>query len=504
MKAVISKHDFSLGQQAELKTQQSVRSIGGRIALGVFTSMWSACWIHSWIQKETCLAHIWGVDNSLKNLQQNYERHDSSAYGESQSDYQQKGLHLLRVVLSWTVTMIYSAVGLIVTFFIMKLRGYLRGKNNMHEALKHNDILPDWLVSFLFSDDYIKMDPLTKTSVLLSVEQQIYFRTMPLISLWLTEKERWYYEKDFRTSYSLKIGIVNFIATYAGVIYDAFFREFVEGCEQPVDSTGEPIGPDACMHQVIVDVEMLFTIFIFCSLLDIIWPMVSGGLKSRGKHLNLVQKQALLDPYDGDAESNDYQQIVFPISFVSFFITAIPLAPVFAWICVKLQEYMDVVKLMKYMRRPYPSVGTGIGQWRLEYHVLLLYSSVAVNIGIIIFRLNSAKVEHFADELFADMIPENDAARRHFMVLCKVLLLVLAMQLFGCLVSQVKWMFPGETSWLRQDKVKQSDQVQWLDTRKVERASKQGIFKPGDVSSNYLRMLRLQLELDEQPKTSPA
>ncbi|ERL93937.1 hypothetical protein D910_11223 [Dendroctonus ponderosae] len=83
----------------------------------------------------------------------------------------------------------------------------------------------------------------------------------------------------------------------------------------------------------------------------------------------------------------EYLEMVLQYGFVTLFVTAFPLAPLFALINNVLEMRLDAKKFMKYFRRPVPQRVKNIGVW---YQVLTVIGRIAIvsNAMIIAFSSN--------------------------------------------------------------------------------------------------------------------
>jgi len=484
-----------------------------RLTFGVVLSIWLAIFVGHWKGHQDELANRWGTELSgisKRNLMKHVviktvkkgdqkiksrdvdskskkrsvsERIDEEDLGSTaackayeagkkaeQDAKKQRHLKIKWTRCSWVMTTLYALTSFTVTCCILRHRGSLK-------KLLHTD--PDsgkpW---------FGIVTPLGLTSFLLTFQMQFFTRTMPYVSALLTNWEMHKIEKDYVASNAIKVMIVNFLASFSAFFYVAFVQQFIEGCKTSDqgarvhhhDVSGRYT--DQCMQQLVRDMQTVFITYILLSLLDVLIPFFTVKLRLAGElRANLLKKpkeiqstesvnngkarpddkdvysflesQAKLDTYTGDSLAGDYQQIMFPLVFVSLFGMAFPLSAAFTLILIWIQQHLDAFKLTTTYRRPPPEAASGIGTWRLQFLSYLCYMSACVNVGLSVFRLFVGATDDVHDgfvfryALFRNLAPtsEDDETLKHYGIMVQVLVLLAAAQLLLIVVISVKGFF---------------------------------------------------------------
>lgn len=99
--------------------------------------------------------------------------------------------------------------------------------------------------------------------------------------------------------------------------------------------------------------------------------------------LSAAEREATLGHYEGAL--SEYDELVMQFGFVTFFVTAFPVAPMLALINNMIEQQVDSTKLLSFYRRPDPKPVRSIGVW---YTLLTIQSYIAVitNCAVVIFN----------------------------------------------------------------------------------------------------------------------
>jgi len=433
------------------------------------------------IKRNDTLSEKFAVDELETKSMSLVKKFDKGKKAEDDAK-KQRQLKIKGTMYSWLMTTLYALTSFIVTCCILRHRGYLK-------TILHTD--PDsgkpW---------FGIVTPLGLTSFLLTFQMQFFTRTMPWVSARLTNWEMHKIERDYVASNAIKVMIVNFLASFSAFFYVAFVQQFIEGCKKIDDDVHVPDHDvsgrytDQCMQQLVRDMQTVFMTYILLSLLDVLVPFFKVKLKlavelrekrkqseksqsrkspTADQHrmsvsndgearpddtikYSFLESQAKLDEYTGGKLAGDYQQIMFPLIFVSLFGMAFPLSAAFTLILIWIQEHLDAFKLTTTYRRPPPEAASGIGTWRMQFLSYLCYMSACVNVGLSVFRLFQGATDDihggfvFRYDFFRNLAPtsstpptiEDDEKLKQYGIMVQVLVLLAAQQLLLIVVISVK------------------------------------------------------------------
>lgn len=343
-------------------------SSGSRMAYSLFLIFWSTMFIELWKRHEARLCNRWGQDvEDFSSVKDQENLHFKGVLAPWEGDSNVKVVlpdpkqRKIGMVISSIVCIIFLIITLTLVASNLYLRGYMRehGQNNSAVVC----------------------------GLLLSVQIKIIDKIWDALSLRLTLLEKHRLEKDFNHSRSKKLMMIKFPNAFSGMVYIAYFQEFVEGCP-----------PEGCMMLLRTQMILVFTVYTLVGVWDVFRPFISvqraliqerksaiaAGLEVR--QLGMLEMQAKLDEYDLNDLSTDYADIMFPLFFIMIFGLAFPLAPLITIIAYFLQVRADAWKLIHICQRAFPDKANGIGEWRLKVLELVGYAAVFANWGLIVFQ----------------------------------------------------------------------------------------------------------------------
>ncbi|XP_076753625.1 anoctamin-1-like isoform X2 [Xylocopa sonorina] len=228
------------------------------------------------------------------------------------------------------------------------------------------------------------------------------------IAEYLTEIELLRTQTEFDDSLTLKIYLLEFINYYASIFYIAFFKgKFIGYPGRYVrffEYRQEECGPGGCLLELCIQLsiimigkqalntilEMLFPLFYkWLNTLKVHMSMTTeNGEKKMNarKYLQWIKDYKLVE-WGPRSLFPEYLEMVLQYGFVTIFVAAFPLAPVFALLNNVFEMRLDAKKLLVMYRRPVGQRVIDIGIW---YRILGSISklSVVTNGFIIAFTSN--------------------------------------------------------------------------------------------------------------------
>ena len=197
---------------------------------------------------------------------------------------------------------------------------------------------------------------------------------------WLTERELLRTQTEFDDSLTLKIYMLQFVNYYSSIFYIAFFKGKFVGHPGNYNRffkfRQEECGFGGCLLELCIQLaiimigkqamntilEMVLPIFYkwLNSLKVRIGNKRNQSLKSKGqrwvKDLKLIE-------WGSRGLFPEYLEMVLQYGFVTIFVSAFPLAPLFALLNNILEMRLDAKKLLTFYRRPIPQRVRDIGVW---------------------------------------------------------------------------------------------------------------------------------------------
>ncbi|XP_065094795.1 anoctamin-1 [Ochlerotatus camptorhynchus] len=197
---------------------------------------------------------------------------------------------------------------------------------------------------------------------------------------WLTERELLRTQTEFDDSLTLKIYLLQFVNYYASIFYIAFFKGKFIGYpgnyNRFFNFRQEECGFGGCLMELCIQLgiimigkqavntalEMAIPLFYrwHNSLKVRIGKQRNQSLKSKGQRF---VKDLKLVEWGSRGLFPEYLEMVLQYGFVTIFVAAFPLAPLFALLNNILEMRLDAKKLLTFYRRPVSQRVRDIGIW---------------------------------------------------------------------------------------------------------------------------------------------
>lgn len=220
---------------------------------------------------------------------------------------------------------------------------------------------------------------------------------------WLTEKELLRTQSEFDDSLTLKIYLLQFVNYYASIFYIAFFKGKFVGTPKEynrvMDFRQEECGLGGCLMELMIQLAIIMIGKQFMNaIIENIWPWAMKYYNSyklrtgrnrdrslKGQGERFIRDLKLLE-FGSRGLFSEYLEMVLQYGFVTIFVAAFPLAPLFALINNICELRLDAKKFLAYHRRPVFARVRSIGIW---YTILDCISKLAVITNAFIIAFTS-------------------------------------------------------------------------------------------------------------------
>lgn len=215
----------------------------------------------------------------------------------------------------------------------------------------------------------------------------------------LTNFESHRTQTEWEDSFTLKMFLFQFVNHFASLFYIAFFKGKLIGRPGMYNreinkARQEECDPSGCL------IELLIQLFIIMvgkqainNIKEILIPKLMNWFKSRRAKEDAGKKNKEIAQWEKDFAMSElpdlglfdeYLEMVIQYGFVTIFVAAFPLAPMFALINNVIEVRLDAYKFVTQLRRPLAARAQDIGIW---FAILqgLMTVSVATNAAIIAF-----------------------------------------------------------------------------------------------------------------------
>ena len=191
-------------------------------------------------------------------------------------------------------------------------------------------------------------------------------------------------QTDFDNSLTLKMYLLQFVNYYSSIFYIAFFKgRFVSHPGEIEDNsrfasiTQEECGTGGCLVELAIQLSIIMVgKQAFNSVLEMLWPWLEWLWRfwrikrpqntSSNRNFSLMpqwEADYMLAGWKPEALFYEYLEMVLQFGFVTIFVAAFPLAPLFALINNALEIRLDAQKMIISLRRPVAQRVKNIGIW---------------------------------------------------------------------------------------------------------------------------------------------
>ncbi|KAF5304573.1 hypothetical protein FQA39_LY09624 [Lamprigera yunnana] len=373
----------------------------------VFMSFWAALYLELWKRYSAEITHRWGLtgfDVQCEPPRPEYLTKLTKAKKHKVNFVTQLNepvvpfwrVKLPAIVLSFTVAIFWVLLAVAVVFGIVIYRMTLLASDE------------------LYADNtsyYTYVMPITAGILNLFCITILNYIYNYLAEV-LTEMELQRTQTEYDESLALKIYMFQFVNYYSCIFYMAFLKGKFVGYPAKYNRIfgyrQEECNPGGCLFELTLQLAIIMIgKQAVTSILEILLPFlmkmynsfkVSTGIDKVDTTddaiicCNQWTEDYTLSDIEPQGLFYEYLEMVLQYGFVTIFVTAFPLAPLFALINNILEMRLDAQKLIKYYRRPVPQRVKDIGIW-LPVMDVLGRISVVSNAFIIAFS------SHFIPQL---------------------------------------------------------------------------------------------------------
>nr|XP_037871635.1 anoctamin-4 isoform X5 [Bombyx mori] len=345
------------------------------VFFAIFMSFWAACFLELWKRYSAEMTHRWDLTGFDV-----YEEHPRPQYLARLAHVKRRQLNVVTgenepMVPFWRMRlpatlMSFSVVALLVLLALATVLGVVLYRMSLLGAavLRHNDNVLITYSPIMFT---------TATAACINLCFIFLFNYIyQYLAEWLTEKELLRTQTEFDDSLTLKIYLLQFVNYYASIFYIAFFKGKIIG--RPGEyirffgHRQEECAPGGCLLELSIQLAIIMVGKQFINtIVEMMMPYLLSwwniirtiGRKRQLKSpLQWVKDFKLVD-FPNMGLFPEYLEMILQYGFVTIFVAAFPLAPLFALINNVLEMRLDARKFLTCFRRPVPQRVTDIGVW---------------------------------------------------------------------------------------------------------------------------------------------
>ncbi|XP_072553513.1 anoctamin-7 isoform X3 [Salminus brasiliensis] len=362
----------------------------GTVFFSVFMSFWAVTFLEYWKRKNATLAHHWDCMDFHEEeepprpefaamapaMEENPVTGVKEPYFPEKARISRMMTGSMVIVIMLCVVMIFL-VTVIIYRSIVSVMMYETGSSVLRTQAGNIANISSSMVNL----------------ALILLMGQVYTALAEQLTKWEMHRTQTQYEDAF----TFKVFIFQFVNFYSSPFYVAFFKGRFVGYPGHYGTLfgmrNEDCGPGGCLIEL---AEQLFIIMIGKQLINNVQEFVIPKVKAwrQKKALASVKKaQGGLEPqrWEQDYELveceglfDEYLEIVLQFGFITIFVAAFPLAPLFALLNNWAEVRLDAHKFVCEYRRPVAERAQNIGVWFIILEALS-HVSVIVNAFLIAF-----------------------------------------------------------------------------------------------------------------------
>lgn len=362
----------------------------GTVVFAIFMSVWATLFLEFWKRKQAVLAYHWHMMH-FEDVEEQF-RPEFVATAPTLRKDPVTG-KVVPYIPKMTRYQRFAGVGSVVSFMIFLVLAAVIGVV-AYRASVYGSLVAS-------NDADTRKNAKILTSVTAALLNLVCINLLKFfyekLALWLTNWENPRTETDYKDSFTYKMFLFQFVNTYSSIFYIAFFKlNYVTGtpghyrrlANGRLDGCG--VGGcllDLCIQLVIIMVGQQ----VIGNITEIAIPGLMKWWKLRQAHKEVAdipqwEEDYKLTPLPEHHMFWEYLEVVLQYGFVTMFVAAFPLAPLFALFNCAMELRVDAVNFICQFRRPIAHRAQDIGAW---YRIMESISNLSVLVNGFVIAFTS-------------------------------------------------------------------------------------------------------------------
>lgn len=328
-------------------------------------SLWGIVVLELWKRKQATLSLEWGTNNFQENESDraDFKAETRASFIDGQQiryfPDSKRRLYIAQSIFA-TFVLICLVVGVVVSIYVIRFAAQSEiGYGNAQ----------------------------TLASVLNAVQIQVLNLIYGFVAVALTDRENHRTTTDHTNSMIAKTFIFQFVNSYASFFYLAFIAEGYGDC--PEDG--------GCMKTLAINLAIIYgSRLLIGNLTNLVLPFIQYAYKretykEKYKETGLTrpEQESLLVPYDDlEVALVNYSNIAIEFGYLALFVSALPMASLFAFVSNIGQIRGNAWKLLHVYQRPFPEGSEDIGMWQ-DIFLVIITAAVVTNAGLAVFTMHT-------------------------------------------------------------------------------------------------------------------
>nr|XP_044607221.1 anoctamin-7 isoform X3 [Equus asinus] len=357
---------------------------GGTVFFSLFMALWAVLFLEYWKRKSATLAYRWGCSDYEDIEERPRPQFAASAptmalnpiTGEDEPYFPERS-RLHRVLAGSVVVVMMVAV---VVMFLVSIILY-RAIMAILVSKSDNTVLTAW------ASRIASLTGSVVNLIFILILSKIYVALAHVLTRWEMHRT----QTKFEDAFTLKVFIFQFVNFYSSPIYIAFFKGRFVGYPGNYHTLfgirNEECAAGGCLIELAQELLVIMVgKQIINNVQEILIPKLKGWwqkvrLRSRKRQAGAAMAAGRA-PWEADYELlpceglfDEYLEMVLQFGFVTIFVAACPLAPLFALLNNWVEIRLDARKFVSESRRPVAERAQDIGIW---FHILAGLKHLAV------------------------------------------------------------------------------------------------------------------------------
>lgn len=343
------------------------------VFFAIFMSFWATTFLELWKRRQAVIVWEWDLQNAEYDEEPRPEFETSVKTFRINPVTKEKEPYLP----AWSKAIRFLATGSIVFFMMCVVLGAVLGTIVYRISLV--------AVFYGGGGTFLKRHAKIFTSmtaalinlVIIMILTRIYHR----LARWMVNMENPRTQTEYEASYTFKIFLFEFVNFYSSLIYIAFFkgRFFVHPGDADARASEfyriktDVCDPAGCLSEVCIQLAIIMVgKQCFNNFVEILSPKLwnwwrkrtqVAATKNHDRRYTCWEKDYQLQDPGRLALFDEYLEMILQYGFVTLFVAAFPLAPLFALLNNIAEIRLDAYKMVKEARRPLAERVEDIGAW---------------------------------------------------------------------------------------------------------------------------------------------
>lgn len=365
------------------------------VALAFFASIWATLFLEFWKRRQVTLAHKWHTSEFEEEEEQFRPQYKSSLTEEEINPYKRNpktgkiAPNKVKIKRFRRLGFVCSIIAFMVLLVIVAMIGVVVYRAAIFAVLSSS------------SDEKVENGARILTTVTAALINLVAITILQFaynkLAIWLTDWENPPTQTEYKDSFTRKMALFQFVNNYTSIFYIAFFKSgLIVGTPGRYRRVLGKYRLDGCSEQgcflelAIQIATIMVGQQIFYNITELGIPYLMLLIKRRSQEKDTSRPQYEMDYDLSPLERNfmfwEYLEIVLQYGFITMFVAAFPLGPLFALINAVVEIRVDAINFLCHFRRPDATRVEDIGAW---YNVLETITTISVLVNAFVLAFTS-------------------------------------------------------------------------------------------------------------------